>query len=110
MDTTVSVSVSDTVSVKDEKKTETKLKKFIPPTLDEVKSYIAEKQLSVSAEQFFNYFEQGNWIDSKGNKVKNWKQKLLTWNSYRNLPEKMSNKYYDTTDQYNNLDRFYKDL
>lgn len=57
-------------------------KEFVPPTLDDVKKYVLDKSLRVSAEQFYNYFTEGNWIDSKGNKVKNWKQKLLTWNSY----------------------------
>ena len=38
---------------------------------------------SIQAQQFYDYFSTGNWIDSKGNKVKNWKQKLLTWNSYK---------------------------
>ena len=33
----------------------------------------------VSAKDFFDYFTVGNWIDSLGNPVRNWKQKLLTW-------------------------------
>jgi hypothetical protein len=37
----------------------------------------------VNAKQFFDYFEEGNWTDSKGQKVKNWKQKLLTWNRFQ---------------------------
>lgn len=56
-----------------------KVNKFVPPTLEEVDTYIAEKNLSVNGRDFFEYFETGNWIDSKGQKVKNWKQKLLTW-------------------------------
>lgn len=62
-------------------------KNFIPPLLEDVKSYVTEKKLSVNAEQFYNYFTEGNWIDSKGNQVKNWKQKLLTWNGYSNIPK-----------------------
>lgn len=49
--------------------------------------YVSEKNLSVKAEDFFNYFTEGNWIDSKGNKVKNWKQKILTWNTYKGKGE-----------------------
>lgn len=52
------------------------------PSLDEIKKYIDEKKLKVEAQQFYDYFTEGNWIDSKGNKVKNWKQKLLTWDKY----------------------------
>jgi hypothetical protein len=53
-------------------------------TLKEISDYIKDKNLSVDAKLFFDYFEAGNWIDSKGNKVKNWKQKLLTWSSHSN--------------------------
>ena len=52
------------------------------PTLSEIEDYISEKSLKVDGKQFYDYFTEGNWIDSKGNKVKNWKQKLLTWDKY----------------------------
>lgn len=57
---------------------------FKIPTLEEVQKYITEKKLDINAKQFIDYYEEGNWCDSKGNKVKNWKQKLLTWNGRRN--------------------------
>ena len=56
--------------------------RFTPPTLEEIKDYIQEKKMNVSAEKFYDYFTEGKWVDSKGKKVKNWKQKLITWNSY----------------------------
>ena len=31
------------------------------------------------AKKFYDYFTAGEWVDSKGNKVINWKQKFLTW-------------------------------
>lgn len=68
-----------------------KKERFSKPTLEEIKEYIKDKNLNVNANDFFQYFEEGNWIDSKGNKVKNWKQKLLTWNKY-----KSGNKTYTT--------------
>ena len=54
------------------------------PTLKEIKVYAKAKALQVSAEAFYEYFEAGNWTDSNGNKVKNWKQKMLTWNNHQN--------------------------
>lgn len=54
-------------------------KRFKKPTLEEIEDYIHEKGLSVNGEKFFNYFNEGDWIDSSGKKVKNWKQKLITW-------------------------------
>ena len=59
-----------------------KEKEFVPPTLEEVEQYVNEKKLGVNAKEFFDYFTEGKWIDSKGNQVKNWKQKILTWNNY----------------------------
>lgn len=56
-----------------------KKKKFIPPTLEEVKAYCEERNSSVDPNEFYEYFTVGNWIDSKGNPVRNWKQKLITW-------------------------------
>lgn len=57
-------------------------KEFVAPTLEEIQKYVSEKKLEVSAKEFFDYFTEGKWIDSKGNQVKNWKQKILTWNNY----------------------------
>lgn len=57
-----------------------KERKFIPPTLEEVKDYcINVRHNNVNYETFYYYFTEGNWIDSKGNKVRNWKQKVITW-------------------------------
>ena len=55
------------------------LKRFTPPTLEEVKAYIEENGYKVDAEYFYKFYSAGNWIDSKGNPVRNWKQKLITW-------------------------------
>lgn len=64
-------------------------KRFKPPTLEEVIEYCRERGSSVDPKQFYEYFQAGNWTDSKGQKVKNWKQKLLTWEKYQ-PPKKQS--------------------
>lgn len=66
----------DTLAAKPQRKS----KPFVSPTLDEVAQYISEKKLSVDPQSFIDYFEAADWHDSKGQKVKSWKQKLLTWN------------------------------
>lgn len=56
-----------------------KRKGFTPPTLDEVKKYFSEKGYNEdSALKAFEFYDVANWVDSKGNKVKNWKQKMLS--------------------------------
>ena len=54
-------------------------KSFIPPTFDEVLSYAIEKDREDLAKPFYDYFVAGDWVDSKGQKVRSWKQKFLTW-------------------------------
>ena len=57
-------------------------KQFVPPTLEEVKAYCAERGNKVDAQFFFDFFDASGWIDSKGNPVRSWKQKILTWESH----------------------------
>lgn len=55
-----------------------KSKEFIPPTIEEVKAYFASKGYSeAGAIHAFEYYSSGDWTDSKGNPVINWKQKML---------------------------------
>ena len=57
-------------------------KQFVPPTLDEVRSYVAQRGSNVDPVQFFEYFQEGGWVDAKGQPVRAWKQKLLTWEKF----------------------------
>lgn len=68
-----------------------KPKGFTPPTLEEVKAYCEEKGLTIEPKAFLDYFTESGWIDSKGNKVRNWKQKLLTWQKYEPKQEVREN-------------------
>lgn len=44
--------------------------------LEDIKSYFLENGYTeISAKKFFDYYSVANWKDSKGNVVKNWKQK-----------------------------------
>jgi DNA-binding MarR family transcriptional regulator len=53
------------------------ISKFIPPTLDEVIDYFKFNGYTrSSAERAFKYYSEGQWMDGRGNKVKNWKQKM----------------------------------
>lgn len=44
--------------------------------IEDIKLYFFENGYSdLAAQRFFDYYSVANWKDSKGNKVKNWKQK-----------------------------------
>ena len=64
-------------------------KQFTPPTLEEVQAYCLERKNNVDAKKFYDYFSTSDWYDSKGNKVKSWKQKIITWenNGFNNKPQ-----------------------
>jgi hypothetical protein len=54
-----------------------KKKEYIKPSLTDITIYIQEKGYDTNiAQKFFDYYEAGDWHDSNGRKVKNWKQKL----------------------------------
>lgn len=81
---TPNVNVNVNANGKEKKNTK---KKFVPPTLDEVRAYCQERNSSVDPKAFFDYFQAGNWIDSKGKPVVSWKQKLITWESHNEKPK-----------------------
>lgn len=55
-------------------------RRFTPPTLEDIKDYCLNvRHNSVDYQKFYDYYTAGNWKDSKGNKIKNWKQKVITW-------------------------------
>lgn len=67
-----------TTTTKEVKKVKKDKNIFIAPVLDEVKNYFKENGYKEeTAIKFFQSYSVANWVDSKGNKVKNWKQKAI---------------------------------
>jgi hypothetical protein len=67
------------------------VKRFIPPTLEEVTHYCVNvRKNNVDPKKFYDFFEAGDWIDAKGQKVKNWKQKVITWETFSNSKQDTS--------------------
>jgi len=70
-------------------------KKFIPPTINDVKTYCLERKNSVDAVKFINHYQSNGWMVGK-NKMKDWKAAIRTWegNSY-SKPQTTSNPTYE---------------
>jgi len=70
--------------------------KFVPPTVEEVKSYCDERKNNIDAENFVNHYEASNWFRGK-TKIKNWKACVVTWekNTYQNKQLKSNNPFLD---------------
>ena len=53
-------------------------KKFISPSIEEVKKYCIERNNNIDAEHFVNYYDSIGWMVGK-NKMKDWKAAVRTW-------------------------------
>lgn len=61
-----------------EKKRDTHMCDFAPPSLDEVRAFYLEKGYKEDvAIRAFNGYDVAGWKDSNGKQVKNWKQKMI---------------------------------
>ncbi len=65
-------------------------KKFIPPTLEEIKEAIAAKGYNVDAEAFFYHYAANGWFRGK-TKMVYWRMALAGW-SHRNEKKKIASK------------------
>lgn len=73
---------------KDQPRSGSRAARFVPPTLAEVEAYCRERGNAVDAKRFFDYYEVGKWKDKSGEPVRNWKQKLITWEKKQAPSEK----------------------
>ena len=76
---------------------------YNPPSLDDVVAYCESRNSSVNPKQFYDYFTTGNWKDSKGNPVINWKQKLITWERHDPKPQAVEDDTVPVYDDSNNV-------
>lgn len=53
--------------------------RFVPPTVEEVQTYCAEKGFSFDPQLFVAHYEANGWVQGKGRPLKNWKAAALTW-------------------------------
>lgn len=54
-------------------------KRFAPPTLDDVKAYCEERKNGIDPQHFIDYYEARGWELKPGQKVKDWKACVRTW-------------------------------
>ena len=55
-------------------------KNFVPPSLEEVKSYVRDNALQVNAENFLNFYESHGWMVGS-TPIKNWQATLKLWHA-----------------------------
>ena len=81
---------------------EPKRKRFVPPTLEEVKAYCIERKNNVDAERFIDYYTSNGWQVGK-NKMKDWKAAVRTWerNGYSDKGTQSANSSFETDEFFN---------
>lgn len=74
-------------------------KRFVPPTLDEVKDYIWEKGYHFDAESFLAFYESNGWKVGR-NPMKSWKAACATWEGRRKEEDKQKKNENDDLDEW----------
>lgn len=69
---------SESESEKSDVPQESRTTRFILPTLEEVRSYCAERKNNVDAQRFVDYYTSNGWLVGK-NKMKDWRAAVRTW-------------------------------
>lgn len=74
-------------------------KEFVPPTYEQVVEYARSRGREDLAKAFFDYYDVGDWKDKDGVKVKNWKQKFVSWENRNAKPNNSKPQVRLTTDR-----------
>lgn len=56
---------------------------YYQPTLEEVVAYFKEVGTNIDPKEFWSKYDSVGWKDKNGNRIKNWKRCLVTWESFR---------------------------
>ena len=71
---------------KDKEKEIEKESEYGGPTLEDVKAFCRERNSPVDPLRFWSYYNASGWLDNKGEPIRSWKQKLISWEATE--PEK----------------------
>ncbi|MBQ7030797.1 MAG: hypothetical protein IJN13_00300 [Bacilli bacterium] len=63
-----------------------KNKKFMKPTIDEIKQYCTERNSNIDVYNFYDFYESKDWMVGK-NKMKDWKACVRTWERNNTSPK-----------------------
>lgn len=70
--------------------TKQKRKRFVKPTISDIEQYCSEKNISINAQQFIDYYESNGWKVGR-NSMKDWQATVRRWAS-NNYGKKKSSK------------------
>ena len=97
---------------KDNLSKENNIRRFSPPSVEEVRAYCEERKNNVDPESFVNFYESKGWMVGK-NKMKDWKAAVRTWerNWNTNVPAPVKKNSFNSHEQreynYSELDKLF---
>lgn len=56
-----------------------RIKRFVKPSIEEIKEYCIERNNTIDPEQFFDYYESVGWKVGGKSSMKDWKACIRTW-------------------------------
>ncbi len=56
-------------------------RRFIPPTVSEVRAYCTERRNSVDPERFVDYYAACGWVQGRGKPIRDWNACVRLWES-----------------------------
>ncbi len=77
IDIELDIDIDKELDIKEKVKKE-KISRFKKPTVDEVRAYCVERNNSIDAEHFIDYYESNGWKVGK-NSMKDWKATVRNW-------------------------------
>ena len=66
----------------DKEKSIEKSRRFVPPSVEDVRSYCIERRNNVDAGQFWDFYQAKGWMVGK-NHMKDWRAAVRTWEKNR---------------------------
>lgn len=80
-------------ATKEEEKEEKNIKRFIPPTVEEVAVYCQARRNNIEPEAFIDYYASKGWMVGK-NKMKDWRAAVRNWERRQKAEEPQVEKYH----------------
>ena len=79
-------------------------KRFVPPTIEEVRAYCQERNNNVDPEQFVNFYSAKGWLIGR-NKMKDFKAAVRTWEKREKAVVKTKDKFEGRKYNFDELER-----
>lgn len=89
-----------------------KRKRFVPPTVEEVRAYCEERKNGIDPQRFVDFYQSKNWWVGK-NKMTDWKASVRTWEGINKKQQKEiqdKNKFNQFEQNTYDFDELEKDL